>query len=248
MNKIERFGNFSSSNIYKLMSKGRGDWSTENVGASFKTYVKEKQREIKLQRSINMPANTRPIIWGKVIEGFVFEKKLSLDYVEMNDKGRIKHPTIDRWNGVPDLMKKDVVCDIKCPSSLIQFCDLIDSFESVESFKKAFPEYYWQLVSNAILTGVDRAELIVYIPYDNELHEIMDYVADPNINTADLVPFQWEWIFHEIKGYIEDGQKLSNVPYLNSKGIYKSMNKYQFKVPEIDKKHLTERVKLAIKT
>ena len=76
MNKIERFGNFSSSNIYKLMSKGRGDWSIENVGASFKTYVKEKQREIKLQRSINMPANTRPIIWGKVIEGFVFEKKL----------------------------------------------------------------------------------------------------------------------------------------------------------------------------
>lgn len=247
MSKIERFGNFSSSSIYRLMSKGRGNWSIENVGASFKSYVYEKDRELKLQKPINLPANTRVLIWGKIIESFVFEKKLGLEYTEMNQFGRIQHPNIDRWNGIPDLLKiKATVCDTKCPSSLIQFCNLIDSFVDIASFKAEFPEYYWQLVSNGILTGVDKAESIIYVPYDYELHEIMDYVANPDLDIDGLNPFQWEWIFNQINAFINEGQTPANVPFLNSKGEYKNLNKFEFDIPEQDKIDLTKRVKLAL--
>lgn len=246
MNKLTRYGNFSSSNIHKLMSKGRGEWTVENVGSSFNTYIKEKNREIKLQKSINLPANTRPIIWGKVIEHFVFERRLSMEYKEMNEVGRLVHPEYSRWTGVPDCMKKDVVSDIKCPSSLTQFCDLVDSFTDVETFKNTAPEYYWQLVSNAILTNVGRAELIVFVPYENELHEIRDFVANPDLHIDGLTPFQFEFIFHEIEKFMDGELTPSSVPYLNSKGSYKNLNKFEFIVPENDKKDLTSRVKLAI--
>lgn len=245
MSNLTRYGTFSSSQIYKLMSKGRGNWSIDNVGASFNTYLKEKYREIKLQKPINPPIHTRPIVWGKVMEGYVFENHLSLNYKEMNEFGRLSHPELKQWTGIPDTMRKDVVCDIKCPTSLTQFCDLIDSFESAEALKKEKPEYYWQLVSNAILTDVDKAELIVYMPFESELKNVLEYVADTELQVSGLTSFQWEWIFHEIQNYQYDNIIPSNVPYLNDKGSYSNLTKFEFDIPAEDKKTLTERVKLA---
>ena len=40
---------------------------------------------------------------------------------------------------------------------------------SKELLKENHPEYFWQLVSNAILMNVSFAELIVYMPYKDEL-------------------------------------------------------------------------------
>ena len=45
MEEKKRNGNFSSSAIYKLASKGRGALTIDNIGSSFNTYVKEKKRE-----------------------------------------------------------------------------------------------------------------------------------------------------------------------------------------------------------
>jgi len=247
-----RNGNFSSSSIYKLCSKGRGTASIENVGASFNTYVKEKRREKKLKRSINSKVFTRPLIWGIVCELYIFAKKLNTSFSDMNNVGRLTHTEFNQWTGIPDTFRRKdlVVGDIKSPSSLIKFCDLIESSEKgLECFKSNHPDYYWQLVSNAILTGVDKAELLFYIPYLSELKLIKEFVV--NIQEEDLPLdlelFQIEWISHEINAYIEFQKKPLSIPYLPNDCEYKDFNVFTFNVPQEDKEFLTDRVKMAIK-
>ena len=247
-----RNGNFSSSSIYKLCSKGRGALTVENVGASFITYVKEKKRETKLKRSISNSVNTRPIIWGKICELYIFAKKLDTSFSDMNNVGRLTHVNHPRWTGVPDTFRRKqlVVGDIKSPSSLIKFCDLVEHIEmGLSAFKASHADYYWQLVSNAILTGVDKAELLFYIPYLSELKEIKEFVT--NIQEEDLPPdlelFQIEWITHEINAFIEFGKKPIQIPYLPNECEYKDFNVFTFNIPQEDKDFLTARVKMAIK-
>ena len=251
MEEKRRDSNFSSSAIYKLASKGRGALTIENVGSSFHTYVKEKKRERKLKRSISNSVNTRPIIWGKVFELYIFAKKLDTSFSDMNGVGRLTHTEYDQWTGIPDTFRKIalVVGDIKSPSSLTKFCDLVEhTLEGLESFKANHADYYWQLVSSAILTGVDKAELLFYIPYLSELKDIKEFVL--NIQEEDLPLdlelFQIEWIAHEITGYIEFGKKPLQIPYLPNESEYKNFNTFIFDVPQEDKDFLTERVKMAI--
>jgi hypothetical protein len=251
MEEKKRNGNFSSSAIHKLASKGRGNLTLENVGSAFHTYVKEKKREKKLTRSITNTVNTRPLIWGKVFELYIFAKKLDTSFEDMNGVGRLTHSEYDQWTGIPDTFRRNdlVVGDIKSPSSLTKFCDLVEhTTEGLESFKSNHADYYWQLVSNAILTGVDKAELLFYIPCLNELKDIKDFVV--NIQEEDLPLdlelFQIEWISHEITAYLEFSKKPNLIPYLPDECEYKNFNTFVFDVPQEDKDFLTERVKMAI--
>lgn len=246
-----RHSNFSSSNIYKLCSKGRGEFSIDNVGSSFFTYVKEKKRERKLKRDINSKVHTRAITWGIVCELYVFDRKLDIKYSNMNNVGRLFHGEIENWTGIPDtFIKKDlIVGDIKCPSSLIRFCDLVDSCENgVSEFKKNHPEYYWQLVSNSILTGVNKAELLFFVPYLDELEKIYNFVD--NLREIDLPDdldlFQINFISEEIQSYLNYGKLPLSVPYLPNDSEYKPFNTFVFDVDDDDVFFLTERVKKAV--
>ena len=247
----ERFSTFSSSNIYKLCSKGRGEISIDNVGASFHSYIKEKKRESKLKREINTKAYTRPIIWGCICELYVFENKLGLEYSNMNKVGRLNHVDIENWTGIPDTFRrvKRIVGDIKCPSSLIKFCDLIESHEEgVEVFKKNHSDYYWQLISNSILTGADKAESIFFVPYLSDLEVIGDFVE--NLTEEDLPKdldlHQIRFISDEIDAYLENGKLPMSIPYLPDDSGYKNFNNFIFDVPKEDVYFLTERVKKAV--
>lgn len=250
--KIYRYANFSSSNIYKLTSKGRGSVSLENVGASFYTYIKEKQRESKLKRGINSKAFTRAIIWGIVCELYVFKYKLDTSFSNMNNVGRLSHAEIENWNGVPDTFRKKhlVVGDIKCPSSLIKFCDLIEnSNEGLDCFKSNHNDYYWQLVSNAILTGVYKGELLFYVPYLSELEKIKNFVEleiNENDLPIDLQYSQIKWIVDEIQTYLDIGKKPISIPYLPNNCDYKDFNTFTFDIPSEDKEFLTKRVEMAV--
>jgi hypothetical protein len=251
MEEKKRDSNFSSSAIYKLASKGRGALTVENVGSSFNTYVKEKKRESKLKRSISNSVNTRPIIWGKIFELYIFAKKLDTSFEDMNRIVRLTHIDHKEWTGIPDTFRRKdlVVGDIKSPSSLTKFCDLVESIESgLESFKSNHPDYYWQLVSSAILTGVDKAELIFVVPYLSELKDIKEFVGllKEEDLPKDLNLFQIEWISLEITSYLEFDVKPLQIPYLPNDSEYKDFNNFIFDVPSEDKEFLTERVKMAI--
>src|SRR5690554_5221146 len=170
--KNGRISNFSSSGIWQLMSKGRGSFSLENTGKPFDIYIQEKLREYKTGRPIGKESSARPLHWGNFMEGWVFENKLGIDY-KLISKERYYHHEL-RWSGMPDTVMDDCIGDIKNPWTVNSFCDTVDSFGSIEDFKKQNPEYYWQLVSNCILTGKHKAELIVHIPYLDELESIRE--------------------------------------------------------------------------
>jgi hypothetical protein len=162
------------------------------------------------------------------------------------------HPEIDYWAGSADGFKFDeglTVMDIKCPMTLKSFCQLVDSIEMVEiggvwvqdgiksisnirENHKDGEKYYWQLVSNSIISDCKYAELIVYMPYLSELQDIRDlaHSAEPQ----DLYKYFW----------IANGND-EELPHLIDGGFYKNIYTIRFEVPQHDKDFLTERVKMA---
>lgn len=227
MNAI-RNGNFTSSEIYNLTKTDR---SGKGFGVPAITYIEECNMERRLGRSLSDESNARPLSWGKCLEPIAFNK-LGFDY-ELKSSETIIHPDIPYWVGSPDGVKNpSTVFDIKCPITLKSFCQLvgpvakndpeINGIDHIRNDHKDGEKYYWQLVSNAILTGSDYAELIVYVPYQTDLDEIRLIALDED---------RYRWIANA-----ED----TDIPYLVPGGFYKDINIIGFIVPESDKQLLTD--------
>lgn len=224
-----RVGNFTSSSIHLLMTNDR---TKAALGKPALTYIKQKSREIKLGRNLQKERSSRPTSWGKLVERRVYEL-LPLDYTLQSDL-RYVHEQIERWTGAPDMLTTTKVCDIKCPFSLDVYCDKADIMiaNDVEALKKEFPENYWQLVSNGILTGKNIAELIIYCPYVKELLEIKEDLVNYEGDANEVAWINWA--------------KDDELPYLIEGNYYKNLYKMEFVIPEEDKQALYERVKLAV--
>lgn len=212
---VGRVGNFSSSEIYKLTKLNR---KGDDFGQVALTYIKEKAMEKKLGRSLRPFTFSKPTSWGTFVESIAFDE-MGLEADLVSDK-RLYHPEIDNWTGVPDYVGK-VVGDIKCPWTLDSFCNMYE----MEDLKSDKPEYYWQLVSNSILTGIDTAELAIYCPYQGDLKRIRQEASNSE---------EHSWI-----AYSQD------LPYLIFGNFYNSIKKHTFEVPKEDKDFLTEQVKKA---
>ena len=65
-----RAGNFTSSDIHKLTSTGRG---IHGFGAPAITYIEEKNIERRMGVSIKQEAYSRPMAWGHLMEAWVFK-------------------------------------------------------------------------------------------------------------------------------------------------------------------------------
>ncbi len=222
-----RNGNFSSSSIWKLTRRAT---NKKDFGLPALTYIAEKKMEIRLGRQLNSEVHSHPTSWGNLVEPRPFGM-LGTEY-QLVSKDRLAHPYISNWTGAPDLIAPTKVSDIKCCFTLKAFCEMVDAFGNIEALKKAAEEYYWQLVSNSILTQKKNAELIVYVPYKKELQAIRNSIDDIEGDTSE---FNW------IK-YTNDNQ----LPFLLEGGHYKNLNSFEFEVPEIDKEFLTESVQMAI--
>lgn len=220
-----RIGNFTSSEIGALMTFGKDG---KSFGKPALTYIEEKNMERKLGRSLNSEISARPTTWGSLVELQAFNN-LGIEYKICSDQ-TIDHPTIAFWKGSPDCIKGDTVVDIKCPHSLKSFCQLAEckTIEEVMGNHKYGEDYYFQLISNAILTNSNFAELIVYCPYKHELEAIRELASNFDGNQNKIA-----WI-----GFAED----NDLPYLIEGGHYKNLNIIRFEVTESDKEALTERV------
>lgn len=231
--QISRVSNFSSSAIHALTSSGRAKGS---IGKPFETYVRDKVIEYKSGRAINNDHSARPTTWGTYAERFAF-KKIGIEY-KLDSKKRVFHERINRWCGATDLLSNEKVGDIKCPYTLTSFGSLVESLsecdesEIGEVLKKEKKEYYWQLVSNAILNDKNIGELILFMPYKSELQEIKDSVQ--HYVGKDIHKFIW------IANSLDE-----ELPYLEDECEYKSIYSFSFDIPKEDKAFLTERVILA---
>ncbi len=239
-----RVVSFSSSEIYNLTKK---DKSGKGFGVPALTYIAEKNMARRLGRSLTSETNSRPTTWGKLLEPFAFSK-LGFDY-DLVSTETITHPDYPFWVGSPDVTKFELigsdfheqrsVGDIKCPMTLKSFCQLVDpvkseytgkEIEQIQAIRDGHPSgeaYYWQLVSNAILTNSDYAELIVYVPFRSDI---------PEIRLAAMDDPKFKWV-----EYADDWE----LPFLIEGGHYSDLNIIHFEVPQSDKDYLTDCVERA---
>lgn len=246
INNQIRIGSFTSSEIADLTTKGK---DKTQLGAPAKTYIKAKNYERRLGRSLNTNVSAKPMQWGNLVEPHVFAA-LPIDY-SLNSQETIAHTQYgDFWVGSPDGFrytkvgmggldhsKIDTVIDIKCPFTHLSFCDLVeplyngltgmDAINAIRDGHKEGDTYYWQLVSNAILSGADHCELIVYMPYLSEIDAIR-LAAEGNPECSWM---QWA----------------ADLPYLNDEGYYKNINVIRFTPPAEDRTFLEDCVVRASK-
>lgn len=213
----KRVGRITSSEIYKLMKKGRGN----SPSVVTETYLAEKRIEKRLGRSLNADISARPTLWGTMLEPRLYSMLNPFEY-EYCSTDTIIHPEIDIWAGTPDFTTKDKVCDGKCPYTLKSFCEMADmiiggDYRDLRLYK---PEYYWQLISNSVLTNKKQAELIIYCPYKSELPAIKEMLENMD---EDQTKYQWVY-------FTED----DGLPYLPDGGYYKNLYSLTFDVPTED--------------
>lgn len=230
-NKI-RYGRFTSSQIGDLMSKATNG---KDFGKPALTYIKTRGMERRLKRWISKDMSSRETSWGHLCEGYLFEQ-LGLDY-NLISKETIIHPEYPNWCGSPDgkrFIAEPTVFDAKCPFTLLSFCTMVDAWNAggIDAVRKAHKEgdkYYWQLVSNAILTDSTHAELIIFCPYKEELDDIRLLA----MNAPAEMAHRYKWLDYTYN---------SELPYLKKQGDYKNINIMRFCVPQADKDELTAAV------
>lgn len=231
----KRIGNFTSSEIYLLTKLARDG---KSFGAPALSYIERKVRERKLGRTINNDSSARSTSWGNLVEKILLNEILSTSYRTCSQE-TIDHNIIPTWKGSPDAERfvkgeKYAVVDIKCPYTLTSFCEFVDSFErgGITEFRAEHPDgekYYWQLVSNAILLEVTRAELIVYCPYLHELEAIKDYVY--TYDGADQYKYFW---IHSANN--------EELPHILPDRYYKNLYNFEFEISIEDKFYLIDKV------
>jgi hypothetical protein len=110
---------------------------------------------------------------------------------------------------------------MKCPQPKA-FCVLIDNCsKGIEAFKSGHEDYYWQLVSNACILGMDFIELIVYMPYESELEEIR--IEAENFDGLDQYKYR----------FIAESSK-HQLAYLPDDSEYKNLNIFRFPLDKGD--------------
>lgn len=226
MNNELRFGRFTSSEIFRLMTEGKAKGS---FGKPALTYISERNMERRLGRTLKNDVDARSCDWGLLCEGYVFDM-LSLEY-STQSKQTIVHPEIDYFSGSPDSVcygQYNTVVEIKAPWTLKAFCEIIDGWKAngiqgIRDGHEQGEKYYWQLVANAILTDCKEGELIVFCPYQSEVMALMDRGAS-----------DYKWLEYA---------SMDSIPWLvDDNGYYKNLNKFRFPIPDADKKALHDRV------
>ena len=222
-----RIGNFTSSKIFNLMTLAT---NKIDFGKPALTYIKQKCRERKLKIEYELESNSFPTSWGRAVESYVFKKYIPISFKYESDKTTTHSSGM--WVGTKDVLSKDTVGDIKCPFTRNSFCDLVEVIQSndPEFFKKNEPEYYWQLVSNAMLENTDFAQLFVFMPYYKELPALFDHFGD--IDDYNLQK-DIQWAIHA---------ETNRVPHLPDNSDYTNFYSFRFEVPTKDKELLLSKI------
>jgi len=229
----KRFNRFTSSQIYKLC----GSLKNGKPTATFHSYIKEVNVARFLGRRTQTSVNTKATKWGVLMETVLFGKvdRKGNNY-SMSLNKTISHPELGEfWGGTPDFIGLDKTAEIKCFEPL-HFGKLVLALQTknLEIIKKEEPAVYWQTVSNSIILGFEKAEIIAYMPYKFELLDTFKMIEETNflernnLNSSDYLYFNAENI--EDFGYLPDDSKVSNI------------NVFEFEIPKDDIELITNRV------
>ena len=231
-----RIAHFTSSNIHRLC----GSLKNGTPSKAFYTYIDDVYLELVMGRSCDVDVNTKPLKYGSLMEVVLFQKnELGLDY-RMMHKVSVKHDTIPYYSGSPDVvdLKKGKVGEIKCfyPKKFCKLALCLNK-KDVQLLKNDFSEIYWQVVSNCILLGVDTAEVLTFMPYKDELIDIIEQVEQTNLLEGNnLNPTDYWFLAND---------DIETLPFLPNDSKIKNINRFEFEVPKNDKEFLISRIKEA---
>lgn len=210
--KTERIGMFTSSKISDITTKGR---EKDSFGKPFYSLCEEKAMEVVLKRSLEFRAPATD--WGNLCEKFAFNL-LPMDY-EFNMK-RFTHLNLP-WSGIPDALSPEYVADIKCPFTLKSAFGLA-MLRTADQVKEYAPQYYWQLVSNALLCNRQKAELAIFVPKITRAKEIMAEA----VATESLIRYK----------------SIAELPFLPVDSDFPELTRIVFDIPDEDLEFLERRI------
>lgn len=232
IDKLERIGNFTSSQIFRLASINKDGTKSK----SFYTYVEEKMYERKLKRSVQLSVYSKSMAWGKLLEKRVNDM-LGLEY-EMINKQTFINKKYPFHTGSPDFKKgENCIAELKCfePKNAASYISACLSNDT-EIIKEKHAKEYWQMVSNSIILNTEFAEAIIYIPYESEMQEISELCQDPlYLDKVGLQPWEVRYITEMV-----EQDKLYNLPCIPDDSSFKNLNVFNFEVPIKDKIFLTK--------
>lgn len=167
--KGERLGKFTSSEIGKLMVKGRG--KDQYFGEGAITYIESRAAEIFNQLPITDLDGMKAIEWGNTYEAeaaalFADNMGVHCEYYGKANPKFFPYKPVEKWAGgspdgkIPDLK---AVYEIKCPENSthhIKYWRLKDGKE----LKDEKPLYYAQVQFNMMCTGFENGYFVSYDP------------------------------------------------------------------------------------
>ena len=157
----ERWGKFTASEMYRLMTNGKAKDSL-SVGAM--TYVREKAAEQLSEFSSNAFSNAA-MDWGVEHELEAVGQFEALTGIRVNHTGEHQQFILSEcghWGGTPDGITFDSGIEIKCPESKTHLLYL--SVTDAAKLKAEEPKYYWQIQAYLALTGKNHWHFVSYDP------------------------------------------------------------------------------------
>lgn len=239
-------------------SKAQTIKCNNTLSTAGKTYVKRKNKERKLGKTLDGADSGRACDWGKFVEMWLMNERpdiIGLHHTLTPNLTEVHPKYTDVWAGSRDGFDNDTqaVDDIKCPYTMDSFCTfaelfiagveigfrevLLNGYTDIfgDNTKHADGEtYYWQLVSNAHIKGVNKANLIVFCPTKEMLEQIQSYaVFGDHGNVINC--------FFIGNANIENNE----LPFVPDDSLYPYKLEFTFDIPQEDLEYIEHRVQLA---
>lgn len=176
-----RLGRFTSSEIHKLMQSGRGNNVFSQTGL---TYINTKVGEVLTGVKVDNPYS-QALVYGEEMETEAreyFTKQTGMDVITAEFV-----PFTDHAGGSPDGYilrgdKKVAGLEIKCPfnsANQVNYLFLKDQ----NDLRADYPEYYWQVQSGMLFTGLEEWYFATYDPrMKSDKHKLKVLRVERNID------------------------------------------------------------------
>ena len=236
-NKANRVARITSSKVSLLLVDGRQEMG---FGAGAITYLNNKKKELEFGRGLELPVNKWEMLWGKMLEPYLYWQLDSKEYEIVVDQTTI-HPKYSQWSGSQDfnILKDSVkigISELKC-YQMSNYYDYVKVLEQqdVSVFKKEYPAEYWQIISNCIIHGVNIGEAIAFMPTEAQLLEVRDLLENTDYIEKQLKDDAWKYRqFYE--------KDLYDLPFIPEHSDFPNMVKFRFEIPIDDVILLTKKV------
>jgi hypothetical protein len=160
----KRIGKFTSSEIHKLF--GAKTTADTPLAVTAKTYILDKFSE--LTTGFAKEITGRPLEWGTMQEPYAKQELVNRHQARMWESEFIQSPEMACYGGSPDgWIEIDGVkhtVEIKCPYNTTEHYKNIWLTGDPVTWKKDYPELYWQLQSNMYLQGYIKGLFVTYDP------------------------------------------------------------------------------------